>query len=61
MSNPRLKFLKNEVVEDVTSRRLREYEAKAGVTVALPIPVEQIVEQLEIARERWAASEKTSA
>jgi len=46
MSNPKLKYLKNEVIEDVTSRRLREYEAKAGVTIVLPVPVEQVVEQV---------------
>ncbi len=44
MSKPR--FLKNEVIEDITAQRLREYEAKMGVTVALPIPVEQVVEQV---------------
>lgn len=39
-------FLKNEVIEDVTARRIREYEAKAGVTVKLPVPIEKIVEQV---------------
>ncbi len=46
MSNPRLKFMRNEVIEDVTARRIREYERKRGVTVALPVPVEEIVEQV---------------
>ncbi len=46
MSNPRLKFLRNEVIEDVTAQRIREYERKRGVTVALPVPVEEIVEQV---------------
>ncbi len=46
MSNPRLKYLKNEVIEDVTARRIREFEAKANVTVKLPVPVEEIVEQV---------------
>jgi hypothetical protein len=46
MSNPRLKFLKNEAIEGVTASRIREYEAKAGVTVKLPVPVEKIVEQV---------------
>ncbi len=44
MNKPR--FLKNEVIEDITAQRLREYEAKLGVTVALPIPIEQVVEQV---------------
>jgi hypothetical protein len=46
MSNPRLKFLKNEVIEDVTARRIREYEAKASLTVTLPVPLEKIIEQV---------------
>ena len=46
MSKQPLKYLKNEAIEDVTASRVREYEAKAGVTVKLPVPVEQIVEQV---------------
>jgi hypothetical protein len=46
MSNQRLKYLKNEAIEDVTAARIREYEAKAGVPVKLPVPIEQIVEQV---------------
>jgi hypothetical protein len=46
MSKQPLKYLKNEVIEDVTARRIREYEAKAGVTVTLPVPIEKIVEQV---------------
>ncbi len=46
MSKQPLKYLKNEVIEDLTARRIREYEAKAGVTVKLPVPVEKIVEQV---------------
>ena len=46
MSNPRLKYLKNEVIEDVTAKRIREYEAKVSVTVQLPVPIEKIVEQV---------------
>lgn len=44
MSNPRLKFMKNEVIEDVTAQRIREFERKRGVTVSLPVPVEEVVE-----------------
>ena len=46
MSKPHLKYLKNEVVEGVTARRIREYEAKAGVTVGFPVPAEQVIEQV---------------
>jgi hypothetical protein len=46
MSNVRLKFMKNEVIEGVTAQRVRQYEAKRGVTVKLPVPVEEIVEQV---------------
>jgi len=46
MSKQPLKYLKNEAIEDVTASRIREYEAKAGVTVRLPIPAEQIIEQV---------------
>src|ERR1700730_10484971 len=46
MTNHRLKYLKNEVVEDVTAKRLRYYEVKAGVTLKFAVPVEEIVEQV---------------
>lgn len=46
MSNDRLKFMKNEVIEDVTAQRLREYEAKRHVTLTFPIPIEEVVEQV---------------
>ena len=46
MSKQPLKYLKNEVIEDVTASRIREYEAKVGVTVKLPVPIEKIVEQV---------------
>ena len=42
MCKQHLKYLKNEVIEDVTASRIREYEAKASVTVKLPVPVEQM-------------------
>jgi hypothetical protein len=46
MTKQHLKYLRNEVIEDVTAQRLREYEAKTGVTIKLPVPVEEIVEQV---------------
>ena len=46
MTKQRLKYLRNEAIEGVTTQRIREYEAKAGVTVKLPVPIEQIVEQV---------------
>lgn len=46
MNKPHLKYLKNEVVEEVTAQRIRQYESKTGVSVALPVPIEPIVEQV---------------
>jgi len=46
MSKQHLKYLRNEAIEDVTAQRIREYESKAAVTVRLPVPVEEIVEQV---------------
>jgi hypothetical protein len=46
MSKQPLKYLKNEVIEEVTANRVREYEAKAIATVKLPVPIEKIVEQV---------------
>jgi hypothetical protein len=46
MSRQNLKYLRNEVIEDVTSQRIREYETKTGVTVTLHVPIEEIVEQV---------------
>lgn len=43
---PHLQYLRNEAIDCVTAQRIREYESKAGVTVRLPVPVEQIVEQI---------------
>lgn len=44
MTKPR--FWRNDQIDDVASRRIRDYEAKTGVTVKLPVPVEEIVEQV---------------
>ena len=46
MTNHRLKYLRNEAIEDVTAQRIREYESMAAVVVKLPVPVEEIVEQV---------------
>jgi hypothetical protein len=46
MTKPNLRFLSNESVEDVTAQRIRQYEAKATVTVRFPIPAEEIIEQV---------------
>jgi len=46
MSKKHLKYLRNEAIEDVTAQRIREYESKAGVAVTLPVPIEEIVEQV---------------
>lgn len=41
-----LQYLRNEAIDGVTAQRIREYESKTGVTVTLPVPIEQIVEQV---------------
>lgn len=46
MNKPPLRFMRNEYIEDVTAKRIREYEQKAGVVVTLPVPVEEIIEQV---------------
>jgi hypothetical protein len=46
VSKPDLRFLSNESIEDTTAQRIRQYEAKAGVTVRFPIPAEEIIEQV---------------
>jgi len=43
---PHLKYLRDEAIDAVTRQRIREYESKTNVTVTLPVPVEQIVEQV---------------
>ena len=42
----RVRFLRNQQIEDATAERLRQYEAKAGVTIKLPVPIEQVVERV---------------
>lgn len=46
MSKQSLKYLRNQVIEDITAQRIREYEAKVGAKVTLPVPIEEIVEQV---------------
>jgi hypothetical protein len=46
MSKQRLTFLRNQVIEDITAQRIREYEAKVGLAVTFPVPIEEIVEQV---------------
>ena len=46
MSKKSLKFLRNEVIEEATASRIRQFEAKAGVTVGFPIPIDKIVEHI---------------
>ncbi|WP_013627494.1 hypothetical protein [Rubinisphaera brasiliensis] len=40
------RYIRSAFIEDVTAQRIREYESKLGVTVTLPVPLEQIVEQV---------------
>ena len=46
MSKPSFRYLSNEAVEDVTAQCIRQYEAKARVTVKLPVPAEEVIEQV---------------
>ena len=46
MTKRHLQYLRNEVIEDVTAQRIREYESQFGLSVTLPVPVEQIIEQV---------------
>lgn len=46
MSKHDLRFLRNEVIEQVTAQRIREYESKSCTAVTLPVPVKQIIEQV---------------
>lgn len=41
-----LQYFRNEAIEEVTAQRIREYESTTGVTVTLPVPLEQIIEQV---------------
>lgn len=43
MSKHNLKFLRNEVIEQVVAKRIREYESKSCTAVTLPVPVEQVL------------------
>jgi len=36
----------NDVLEELTARRLREYERKTGKSQTLPIPAEEVIEQV---------------
>ena len=40
------KIIRTKAIEEITAGRLREYEAKAGVVVAFPVPIEKVVEQV---------------
>jgi hypothetical protein len=46
MSRPGVRFLRNDVIEEITASRLREYETKTGASVCFPIPIENVVEQV---------------
>lgn len=46
MTNRRLKYLKNEVIEEITAKRIREYEYKFDTNVTFPVPIQKIVESI---------------
>lgn len=39
-------FMPNEALEELTARRLREYERKTGRPLSLPVPAEEVIEQV---------------
>lgn len=42
----KLRFLRNETIEQITAERIRQYEQKTAKQVRFPVPVENIVEQV---------------
>ncbi len=51
-------FMSNEAVEELASKRLREYEQVIGKPVAFPVPVEEVIEQtLDLAGFRAAIAD----
>ena len=50
MSKHNLRFLRNEVIEQVTAQRIREYESKSCTAVTFPVPVEEIIELQRLVR-----------
>ena len=46
MSKRNLRFLRNEVIEQITEKRIREYEAKTKQAVTFPVPIDEIIEQI---------------
>jgi hypothetical protein len=46
MSKQTLRFMRNEVIEEATASRIRQYESMTGGPVSFPIPIEKVVEQV---------------
>lgn len=46
MSRRSGKFIRNSVIEEITARRVREYESLSGTQIKFPLPLEQIVERV---------------
>jgi hypothetical protein len=46
MSRGKAKIQTNRAIEELTARRLREYEAKVGAPIKFPVPVEKVIEQI---------------
>ena len=40
------KIVRNEVIEDVTASRIRQYEEMTGKEVKFPVPIERIIEKV---------------
>jgi len=46
MKRTRWRFLRTKEIEEKAASRLREYEAQRGAELSLPVPVENVVEQV---------------
>ena len=46
MRRSKLRYLRNETIEQLTADRIREYERKTGELIRFPVLVENIVEQV---------------
>lgn len=46
MKGPFRGFMPNEALEELTARRLRDYERKTGQPLTLPVPAEEMIEQV---------------
>lgn len=46
MRRNQLKYMRTQVIDEVTAMRIRQYEAIVGEVVTFPVPIEKIIEQV---------------